>query len=143
MSMALLDRTTKSSNHQVDPVDFPSYEAWEEGALTIYDREWYTGGTLNTRCSFWMQGYTIRVETLVPWSPFKKTLEWCEIDGFDIQPHSDIMQFAKKFGGEFSKHVYGRDGSGCPRFSGEDCTKKCWDFLVAFKQSPLYKGKKQ
>jgi hypothetical protein len=134
-----LDRSMKSSNHQVDPIDFPTYEEWENNALTIYDRDWYTGGTHHTRCAFWMQGYTICVETLTPWNVFKDSLTWCTVDAFDISPFSDIMKFAKKHGAEFEEHVYASDGKGCPKFSGEDCVKQCWDFLTAFRQAELYK----
>lgn len=121
-----------------EPV-FATHEEWARGAKSIYDVE-LGRSTRIQRAIYKMQGHVVFLETCFPWNPFEHVTTSMLVETFNVPRNSDEMRLAMKHGGEWEEGYYAEPGFGWPRFCGDDCTERCWNFLKEYEAGKLAKA---
>ena len=122
--------------------EFKTFAEWEAGAECTADYMYGSGGNQADRTIYKMLGYTVFQETYTPWNIFKDPSVSMLVSDFNVTRNSRESELAATFGGVWEEGYYAEPGHGWPRFWGEDCTEKCWNFLTAWlEQRKVHDGR--
>jgi hypothetical protein len=113
---------------------FANHAEWQAGALSTFDCEGGHGDRWQ-RAGYDMLGYSVFLETFFPWNFFKEITTSMIVESFNVTAGSREMKLAEKFGGVWEQGYYAEPGHGWPRFRGDDCTERCWNFLSEWKHA--------